>query len=69
NGNRTRTCLPKRQRRQVHSLFGENVEKNISCVGTQRTAVGSSQGIENKGFLMCRRRGDRISGRLQALHH
>ena len=40
------------------SLFGENVEKNISRVGTRRTAPESSQGIVSKGFLMCRRWGD-----------
>jgi len=47
---RTHACLPKRQRRQVHSLFGENVEKNISHVGTRRTAIGSAQDVVNKGF-------------------
>ena len=46
----------------------QNVEKNISRVGTRRTATGSSQGLVNKGFLMCRRWGDWISGRLRALH-
>ncbi|RLC12982.1 MAG: hypothetical protein DRH43_00065 [Deltaproteobacteria bacterium] len=48
--------------------FKENVEKNISRSGTRRTALGSSQGIVNKGFLMCRRWGDWISGRRRALH-
>ena len=47
----------------------QNVEKNISRVGTWKTAIGSSQGIVNKGLLMCRRRGDWISGRRRALHH
>ena len=45
-------------RTHVHSLFGENVEKNISRVGTRRTAIGSSQGIVNKGLLVCWRWGD-----------
>ena len=49
--------------------LGENVEKNISRVGTRRMAIGSSQGLVNKGFLMCRRWGDWISGRRRALHH
>ena len=47
----------------------QNVEKNISRVGTRRTAIGSSQSIVNKGLLMCWRWGDWISGRRRALHH
>jgi len=69
NRNRTRACLPKRQRRKVHSLFGENVEKKISRAGTRRTAPGGSQGIVNKGLLTYRRWRDWISGRRRALHH
>ncbi len=34
-------------------FVGENVEKNISRSGTRRTALGISQSIANKGFLMC----------------
>jgi len=52
-----------------YSLFGENVEKNISRSGMRRTALGSSQGVVNKGVLMCRRWGDWISGKQRALHH
>jgi len=47
----------------------QNMEKNISRAGTRRMALGRSQGIVNKGLLMCRRWGDWISGRRRPLHH